>query len=315
MRDGNSTLTTFYVDGFAVENHQHNYKTSFESISPVTIGWLDLDNRYRFKGVLDDLIVYNRALQKEEMLARYNNGAGQYCGPEQIAPVITTDPVTYATVGRDYTYKVTATGTPLPTYTLVTGPTGMVIDAETGEVAWKPASEGEVSVTVKASNALGSNEQTYSINVKKGLGETSSIIHHWMLHEIVGHTYKDYYTPSSGEATEATKPVPSYGVSSGGQRFDGKDDGINVPDSKNFNWNPTSSFSIEVWMKTAASTAGNLVLIGRYGKGVDSYLHWWVGLDGEGNGVFELFDINFQGAAVGGQGSKLNDGAWHRLWL
>ncbi|WP_172798126.1 LamG-like jellyroll fold domain-containing protein [Pontibacter akesuensis] len=312
VRDGNSTLTTFYVDGYAIESHEYQYSTSFESSSMVTIGWLPLYNNYLFKGLLDELIVYNRALQKEEVLIRYGNGAGQYCGPQQIAPVIVSDPITFATVGRNYSYDVAATGNPLPTYTLVTAPAGMKINAATGEISWNPGTAGEARVTVKVSNAAGSDEQSYTIKVKQGIGESFSIIHHWMLHEISGSTYKDYYTPSSGLATEATRPLPISGVSSGGQRFDGADDGLNVAQSQNFNWKQDESFSIELWMRTTEG-GRNQVLIGRDGKGVDSYLHWWVGLNGSGKAVFELRDINFRGGPVGGEGQALNDGAWHQL--
>ncbi len=70
--------------------------------------------------------------------------------------VITSSPVTEAYLGHPYRYDVDATGRPAPTYSLTSGPAGMVIDGTTGNITWTP-SAGQVGshpVTVMASNGI-----------------------------------------------------------------------------------------------------------------------------------------------------------------
>ncbi|MDX5436324.1 MAG: LamG domain-containing protein, partial [Pontibacter sp.] len=100
VRDGRLRLNKLYIDGFSVGSFQYDYTGNFESGSPVNIGFLELNNGFGYKGLLDELIVYNRALTEVEMRQRYNGGAGNYCGPEQIKPLIMSEPVTYSVVGQ-----------------------------------------------------------------------------------------------------------------------------------------------------------------------------------------------------------------------
>jgi len=72
--------------------------------------------------------------------------------PPITPPVITSTPVTIATVGELYSYDVDASGYPPPTYALTTYPSGMTIDPNTGLIEWTPGAAGEFNVDVKASN-------------------------------------------------------------------------------------------------------------------------------------------------------------------
>ncbi|WP_439883359.1 LamG-like jellyroll fold domain-containing protein [Pontibacter sp. MBLB2868] len=311
VRDGRLRRNKLYVDGFTVGNFEADYTDNFESAAPVTIAHLDLDSKYRFNGKLDEVMVYSRALEENEMRSRYNNGAGNYCGPQQVKPVIVSEPITFGVVGQSYIYDVNATGTPAATYTLVAAPAGMSVNASSGEIDWTPASTGTFDVRVKAANSVGEATQSFKVEVKQSDGEKAGLIHHWNLQETSGNDFKDYYTPYLASAEQATRPAPVHGAVSGGQHFDGKDDGLNVAKSYNFDWKAKDSFSIELWMRTSASTAGNRVLIGRDGK--DSEVHWWVGVDGSGQAGFNLLDISWQGIFVGGSGPVINDGKWHQV--
>lgn len=84
-----------------------------------------------------------------------------------VAPVVTSSPVTTGSVGTAYSYTVTATGSPLPTFTLTSAPAGMAIGSSSGAIAWTPAigQDGAQAVTVQASNAAGTVIQSYTINV------------------------------------------------------------------------------------------------------------------------------------------------------
>jgi hypothetical protein len=311
VRDGRLRLNKLYVDGYTIANFEYNYSDNFESISPVNIGYLNLDNGYHFNGTIDELMFYSRELTELEMRARYNKGAGSYCGPELVAPTITSDPVTYGVAGQEYRYDVKATGKPLPTFSLVSAPQGMTIDAATGALRWTPAAAGAFEVKVKATNSQGNAEQSFKIEVKKGTEEKVGLRHHWMLQETAGTRYKDYYTPYDAVAQDNTKPKPVKGAVGGGQLFDGVDDGLDVEASPNFNWRANESFTVELWMRTEASTAGNRVFIGRDAK--DSPTHWWVGADHNGRAGFQLLDIGWQGLYVGNAGPQLNNGRWHQV--
>jgi len=90
--------------------------------------------------------------------------------PTSGSPVITSTPVTTATVGVAYGYDVSATdpnGDAI-TYSLTQAPGGMTINATSGLIAWTPtaAQVGSQSVTVRAADAGGlAFTQTFPITV------------------------------------------------------------------------------------------------------------------------------------------------------
>ncbi|HHK42703.1 MAG TPA: hypothetical protein ENJ50_09825, partial [Planctomycetaceae bacterium] len=83
------------------------------------------------------------------------------------APTITSKPVVKGSLDRPYRYDVNASGNPVPTYSLVTAPSGMSIDSKTGLISWQPVSGqlGKQTVTVRASNRAGNADQTFQIDV------------------------------------------------------------------------------------------------------------------------------------------------------
>ncbi len=93
------------------------------------------------------------------------------------APTITSTADLTAVVGAPYTYDVNATGTPAPSYSLTTFPTGMTIDATTGVISWTPGAVAvSVPVTVVASNGnLPNATQSFDIVVSADVAPTASI--------------------------------------------------------------------------------------------------------------------------------------------
>ncbi|MBL8345948.1 MAG: tandem-95 repeat protein [Rubrivivax sp.] len=85
-----------------------------------------------------------------------------------VAPQITSTPLTSATVGVAYAYRVTATDANGGTlsYSLTTAPTGMTINATSGQIAWTPTSAqaGPRAVTVRVADPTGLTA-TQSFNV------------------------------------------------------------------------------------------------------------------------------------------------------
>ncbi|MCB0064563.1 MAG: fibronectin type III domain-containing protein, partial [Caldilineaceae bacterium] len=82
-------------------------------------------------------------------------------------PTIVSTPETKALRGQAYAYSVIANGSVPLTFSLPQNPLGMTIDANTGFISWTPATVGAFAVTVKASNSVGANEQSFTITVNE----------------------------------------------------------------------------------------------------------------------------------------------------
>lgn len=80
-------------------------------------------------------------------------------------PEFTSTAVTTLALGNDYTYTAKAIGPPDPTYSLVTSPSGMTVDAQSGLIEWAAPGEGTYSVTVRATNWAGVDEQNFTLEV------------------------------------------------------------------------------------------------------------------------------------------------------
>lgn len=92
---------------------------------------------------------------------------------ENTSPEITSEAVVYATKGAPYTYDVEATDADgdVLTYSLVTFPENMTINATTGLIEWVPNGDqvGDHGVTVRVEDGKGgSDSQTFTITVTGG---------------------------------------------------------------------------------------------------------------------------------------------------
>lgn len=82
-----------------------------------------------------------------------------------LAPAITSSPVTSGVLNGAFSYQVLTTGNPQPAYSLTAAPAGMAINQATGLINWTPTALGSYSVTVQASSSVGAASQTFSVNV------------------------------------------------------------------------------------------------------------------------------------------------------
>jgi lysophospholipase L1-like esterase len=101
---------------------------------------------------------------------RYKIGTITVSGAGNVAPQITSAPVTSASAGLAYGYRVTATDANGDTlrYSLTTRPTGMTINATSGQIAWTPTSAqtGSQAVTARVADPAGlATTQSFTINV------------------------------------------------------------------------------------------------------------------------------------------------------
>src|SRR5690606_33692411 len=104
---------------------------------------------------------------------------------------------------------------------------------------------------VRASNSQGeSTPQRFQIEVRPATEEKIGMLHHWMLNETSGSNYRDVYTPIDAVAGERSRPASVKGVEGGAQRFNGRDTGLDVIGSPNFDWKANETFTIELWLRT-----------------------------------------------------------------
>jgi len=92
----------------------------------------------------------------------------QQMGIPDSAPVFTQYPGTNGSYLAAYASSITATGSPPPTYLLLSGPTGMQVDTYSGAITWTPqglAQIGTIPVTIRATNYAGYADWTFTINV------------------------------------------------------------------------------------------------------------------------------------------------------
>jgi fibronectin type 3 domain-containing protein len=87
--------------------------------------------------------------------------------PTNNAPMINSIPLTNSLVGALYTYNVEAADTDgdTLTYSLTSGPPGMTIDSSTGVISWTPNATGDYNVTLKVSDGVLFDTQSFTITI------------------------------------------------------------------------------------------------------------------------------------------------------
>lgn len=87
---------------------------------------------------------------------------------EAVAPTITSGTPPTATTGTPYSFTVTATGTPTPTYSSTgTLPAGLTLNATTGVISGTPTTPGQSTITITASNGTApAATNTYTLTVQ-----------------------------------------------------------------------------------------------------------------------------------------------------
>jgi hypothetical protein len=91
----------------------------------------------------------------------------QQLGVPDSAPIFTQYPGTNGTYQIAYTSSISASGNPQPTYLVVSGPAGLLVDTYSGAITWTPQGNqvGSNAVTIRATNYAGFADWSFTIVV------------------------------------------------------------------------------------------------------------------------------------------------------
>jgi len=287
------TVLKAYVNGVQVPGQMSLVGTIDATLNPYHIGYSFYpvsggEHRY-FNGKIDEAAVFDRALSEAEILALYQNGlAGMgYCEEPDMAPVITSTPVTVALAGQPYVYDVEATGSPAPSFSLTQHPTGMTIHPVTGLMEWTAGPPDQYDVTVRAANGvLPDAFQSFTIYVSAGSPCPESMIAYWDLDETSG-PFADLIGGLDATCESGACPVASPSGRVGGcLDFDGINDVISTAVTTN----PTTALTVMAWFRAedlSQTSPDECILSKKYVFELTieengDYISWVI-LDGQGD--------------------------------
>ncbi|PKK82970.1 MAG: hypothetical protein CVT49_10930 [candidate division Zixibacteria bacterium HGW-Zixibacteria-1] len=115
------------------------------------------------------------------IFATLQGGCSKSVDSGPVSPTVISAAPLDASVGREYTYTVIATGNPPPIFSLAQAPEGMTIDQVSGLISWVPTSDSyfdsKVSVDVSNQGGRVSHEFVIQVTGKNIDGwETSSLV-------------------------------------------------------------------------------------------------------------------------------------------
>jgi len=95
---------------------------------------------------------------------------------DPIRPLFVSAPKQQAVVNLPYTYTPEVHVRPAATFQLAGAPDGMTIDTATGAIAWTPSATGDFPVTLRATNARGSTDQSFTLTVAADAAPVAFIV-------------------------------------------------------------------------------------------------------------------------------------------
>lgn len=242
-----------YVDGVLVRTFDPTpVNGDLSTDGPLFIGCADnpASNAY-FKGIIDEVSVYNRELSSSELNAIYQ-AAQVGKATQEFVPVITKQPADQNVLkGNDATLSIGIAGTPPLSFQWLLNGTNIL---------------GATSNTLVLSNVQPADSGSYSVSVSNIVGTVTSsnaavvivappqppqgLIGWWRGESNV----LDAVSFTSGYTTNGA----GYGNGEVGTGFslDGLDDAVIISSSKSLNIGPNQNFSVETWIQ-AQPTYGN----------------------------------------------------------
>jgi hypothetical protein len=303
-----------FVDGVAVLTFDPTaLNASLINSEPLRIGnHPALDLNCFFKGIIDEVSIYNRALTTNEIQAIYSASSAGKC-PAPVLPSITSQPTNQTViVGQSTSFSVSASGTPPLSYQWSFNTTN-IFDATNStlilaSVQFTNAGNYAVEVTNTAGYIFSSNGVLTVNPLPPCYPPPTGLVGWWQAEGILNDTINgNYGVVSSGTVTYAPGEVGQ------GFNFDGGANRIIVADAPELNFGANQDFSIEAWIQPDVATTD---------YGVMSIVEKRVASGGSDspNG-YEFCLVNgevacrFQSATFESTGPDLRDGFFHHVAL
>ncbi len=239
------------------------YRPSFIPFGPVS-----------FKGLIDELSIYSRALSATEIQAIYNAAqAGKCFGPT--GPTIYAQPTNQsASTGETVTFKVLASGTTPLSYQWTFNLTN--IDGASGpslvltNVQQAQAGTYAVQVTNAYGSIISSNASLTVIAMPPCAPPASGLVSWW---------------PANGNATDIiggqngvfTQPAFASGEVGQAFKFDGSGNNIRVPAYPSLDLGKGSGLTVEAWINPANAASANPIVEWAPGGSGGYGVHFYAG--------------------------------------
>jgi len=350
VRDGINESIQLYVDGRLEAKAGAVYDPDPDAFSDageaLTIGYINKAGFFHYRGILDEVAVYDDILPDSAIWAHYINGMQasplDYCtGSAPIIDANTPTQLEDATVGFDYEKNLFAGGNPVPsTYTLgMDAPVGMSLGGNT--IQWRPVDTdvGDNTFEITAGNTMPPDATgDYTISVLELCRESMPILtSHWKFEETLPDTGLDtgtlldsFLNGHDGTCDDLSAhtvcPEIGSGILGNAQVFDSAaSTGVDITGDAAFDYDNTDSFSVEFWMKTPSSGSEinfSDVLIGRTDVATGGDMEWFVAMQEVGTTNVGIPYVYFHDADNSNDDTvelrgetNLNDGQWHHLVL
>ena len=166
----NDSWMHLYVDGVHTQLKYDFWLDDFGGTEDLYLGY-NYNYLFPFTGLLDEVAIWKKELLAGDVAAlRANGNAGiPLCQEGDVAPIITSTPVTTGTEDVDYSYTLTYRAMAGHTVTMSapTKPAWASFNATTGVLSGRPlnAHSGANSVVLRMTEGSVSIDQTFSINV------------------------------------------------------------------------------------------------------------------------------------------------------
>ena len=196
-----------------------------------------------------------------------------------------------------------------PTYSITSGPGA--INEFTGKVDWVPSTVGDYSMTITASNGVGSDaNQNLTIHVLQEPSLPADLVSYWRFDEDKSSgPFIDEYNVNNGYTENSLTSVT--GQANGAYTFNGTDK-INIPDQSDFDFQSGNSFTVEAWVKISGGS-GDRAAVGKYGRRItiNPENYWWLGVNGSNQPTFL---VHFAGSGdIQVTSTPISTGTWVHL--
>lgn len=232
--------------------------------NPLAFGYTNVPNGNRFKGLLDEIALYNRALSPGEVSAIYSAGSA---GKTASGPYFNLTPMLPdGTVGLSYSQTITSLrGTGQVTYSLAGGalPAGLTLNAN-GLLSGVPTTSATCTFVVRATDGVGlTGDQSFTLATYPQFRLPLGAISWWRAEGNASDSL------GTNHGVMMNGAAFGKGIASQGFQFDGTDDYVSIPDAPSLR---PASLTIEGWF-LFEQTSGTRVLVAKPvgNSNVDSY--------------------------------------------